>query len=556
VARWVDRTFGDEVGVAFGTLISDPTPPPATGPGRPKPRLRGTFTLTVYDKDLHRVGWIGSYLSLKVYPRHNAVGSAELVLPANHVQVTNLTTKGARLVIDYDGTFLMSGYVDGRVGEGPNVSATATFRLVDDFQLLFNVLGWPNPTGSITDQGAVTSYSKVSGPAESVVKRFVTLNAVNRLEVPHVRVAPDQHRGDTITVKMRMHPLAERLYPAVDQAGIGITVRQLNGSDSIVVDCYETVTHANALTEESGTVTKWGWSWDAPTASRGVLGGGGEGTDREYRLTRDATREDQWGWVREAFIDARDIGTDYEAAIKDVPEKRTDLKEASNEVDKANSKHEQALNELVRLRDALADADDAIADAQDAIDNAPATGPQHDRAVAAKARAVAAKARVGDAVQKAQTRANTHIDDAVDEVKDRQKDLDEKLKAEEKAQKAYDQAVDLRNRLRVDFNEDMVDRGKLKLAEAGSQYGFDVSLAETDTVRFGRPVNLGSRWPVEINGEVVSTETVKEVELSDTVSDGLVVTPSLGEGSSKPLKNLMRIVGNVVRKVNDRDARS
>ena len=291
---------------------------------------------------------------------------------------------------------------------------------------------------------------------------------------------------------------------------------QQHGGD-LVVDCFEPQTHTRRLSEAAGSILSAHWSRDAFTASRGVLGGGGEGTDREFRLAVDTTRESLWGMLRESFFDARDVGSDYESAIKDVPEKLTDLREANNEEDKAAK-----VLKLATKTYNMASA--SLEDAQDASNAAAIT-----RWTALKADALADK-------NDATTEHNA------------------KVTAQTAARTAYDVAVDLRNRLRTEFNADMTARGEQKLAEGASKYGLDVSLAETDTVGFGRPVDLGSSWPVEINGVVVSTETVKEVELSDTVADGLKVTPSLGEGSSRPLRKLMQVVGNVVRKVSDRDA--
>src|SRR6185312_7835189 len=122
---------------------------------------------------------------------------------------------------------------------GPSRASRVTLTLEDDQRILWNILGWPNPGGSITQQGAIDKYDKRSGAAETVFKGFVQANAVTRLGLPVV-VLPDRGRGSNLTIYSRMHSLADRLLPAIDGAGIGFTVDQqlVNGVPKLVVDCY------------------------------------------------------------------------------------------------------------------------------------------------------------------------------------------------------------------------------------------------------------------------------------------------------------------------------
>ena len=264
--------------------------------------------ITVYRKDFTRMGWIGNPLSVRAVARHNQVGTAEITVDAGHHQVQNLMLPGARCVITIGDEHLVGGVVENRTGRGPSTQATFTFHVQDDFRLLTDMLGWPTPTvanpnvaGAIGGQNVV-EYDVKSGPAETVVKWFVSRNAA-RLGLP-VTVAADQGRGANIRCELRMHPLTERLYPLVDQAGIGVTVRQ--GPSGLVMDCYTPTVRANPLTEESGLVVDWEWQHTPPAATRVVVAGGGEGTARMFRLAKNATLETEWGYVREDFRDARD----------------------------------------------------------------------------------------------------------------------------------------------------------------------------------------------------------------------------------------------------------
>jgi hypothetical protein len=258
------------------------------------------FRITVYTGGFGRVGWIGDPLVVRATPRHNAIGTCEITLPMSHRRVTDLVANGARVVVEYDGEHLISGRVAAYRGDR---SGRFVATIQDDFRLLHSVLGWPVPGSAITSQTAA-AYHIVSGPAETVVKTFVQANAVTRLGLP-VTVAADGARGDSIRVKMRMHPLADRLFPAVDKAGIGVTVRQVGSG--LVVDCYEPTTYPRTLKASAAVVRDWTITASAPKVTRAALGADGDGTARTFRASVDTAREAAYDDVIETFVDARDL---------------------------------------------------------------------------------------------------------------------------------------------------------------------------------------------------------------------------------------------------------
>ena len=274
------------------------------------------FTITVYDRAFTRVGWVGSPIGVQVYPRHNMLPTARLVVSADDRVAADLVAPGARVTINLGGVHLVGGPVRTARGGGPGPGGDIELDVHDDWRLLQRVLGWPVPTVSgTTVSGPIVGqdtaeYDVKDGPAETVAKWFIT-RAVTRLGLP-VIVAADQGRGAHVELKMRMHPLADRLLPAIDQAGIGVTVRQQG--DHLLVDVYEPQTSAFLITEASGIVAEWRWTQNAPAATRVVVGGAGEGTARAFRQSIDTPREVAWGDVIEVFRDARDVGGDVNPA--------------------------------------------------------------------------------------------------------------------------------------------------------------------------------------------------------------------------------------------------
>lgn len=268
------------------------------------------FTITVYGKNQNTKGTVGDPLSVVATPRHNQQPTAALTVAADHPRFGDLLAPGARVQIKYHGEHLVGGMVRMREMAGPTKTATATFQVSDDWRLLTRMLGWPVPGAALTAQ--TSEYDVRTGPAETVTKGLIAANAV-RLGIP-LTVAPDYGRGATITVQSRFHPLADRLFPAVDQAGIGITVRR--AGSSFLLDCYTPRVYPSVLTEASGVVQDWKWTHADPAAMRVVVGGKGEGTARVFTPVVDTARTAEYGDVIEVFKDATDTDTDTERVAR------------------------------------------------------------------------------------------------------------------------------------------------------------------------------------------------------------------------------------------------
>jgi hypothetical protein len=260
------------------------------------------FQLTFYDKAMTRLGWLGDPLEVQATPRHMAVGDLAVTVPLGHPKLGSLLGEGKRMVCTYHGEHLIGGMLRAWTITGGASDGTVTLNYTDDFALLYEVLGWPNPTQLINAQntGGVKE-DKVTGAAETVAKTFITRNAVTRLGLP-VTVATTHSWGSTITVAFRMVPLADNLLAPVEQAGIGLTVRQTG--TSLVVDAYQPATFPQTLTEESGIVIPGTASWAAATATRTVVAGPGVGTSREWLLRTDTGRESDYGRTIEVVTDA------------------------------------------------------------------------------------------------------------------------------------------------------------------------------------------------------------------------------------------------------------
>lgn len=244
-------------------------------------------------------GWVGRPLDLKPTIRHNLKSTATFTIEADHLRAADLMAPGARVMIYKGGVLEMSGPVRLAGGEF-TMAATMSFSVEDDFRILNNWLAWPKPAAPLTGQDV--EYRSITGPAETVVKTVMAENAA-RLGYP-LTVAPSLGRGASGTYTFRFHPAYDRLFPAVDQAGIGVTVRQ-DGA-GLLLDCYTPRDYPHRLSAENGTVTGGTYTLAAPSATRVVVGGQGDGVAREFRGFTEAARETAWNDVIEVLQDARD----------------------------------------------------------------------------------------------------------------------------------------------------------------------------------------------------------------------------------------------------------
>lgn len=234
----------------------------------------------------------------------NAVSTAEFTIDDDHPAVDAITTDGARCAVWFRGAERFRGIIRETPGDGPDGQITARIRC--DLRKLWEWQGWPVPGNAIGSQ--TSAYRTYTGPAETVAKNAIAEN-VARLGVPWT-VTGSAGRGATSRVAFRFHPLADKLIPILEANGL-IVVLAYSGS-SVVVGLRERETVPGVLTVRSGVPEGYEYNRVAPTATRIIVGGRGEGVARELKRVMSSARETEWGDIIEGFVDARntDEGAD------------------------------------------------------------------------------------------------------------------------------------------------------------------------------------------------------------------------------------------------------
>lgn len=457
------------------------------------------FRISVYDGNRVFQCQIGNPTSLSITVRHNLKGTMTMVLPLGHDKAPKLLAEKARVKVTFRGEHLISGPVTNTELKTDGGAGTLTVTVEDDFRILAEVLGWQVPASAISAQGTA-EYKVYKGNAETVLKNWVTDNAVNRLHVAGVTVAPNLNRGATIPggVPFRMHPGMDQLLPAVENAGLGITVKQ--DGTSLILDVYQPTVYPRSLSVKGRTLKSVTMTRSRPKASRAVVGGSGEGKDRYFRIVTDTAREALYGFCGEVFVDAASTGSDYLKLVKDIADANADLKEANRDVSKANN--------------ALDAANMAFENADQAYDTAQATGNS-------------------SLISSATSRRNT----AQSKVTSRLADYNAAVADQTTKQNTYNSLNGQLATSLADYQAAMDDEGTKALVENGITNGVSITLAESGIFRYGPGgFHVGDRVPVKVTDDITVTEVIRECTIQWVSPEYAAVEPQVGDLTNQPEK--------------------
>lgn len=300
-------------GSAALSLTSPTISVPTTEPERAPFRIQIYSNVYPYQK----VGEVGSYMSCEFTLRHNAIGSWKINLSPSDQSVLELARADRRITVDYRGVRVMSGEVHGIRRARDERKITNEVYGFDDKRWLERRLGYPNPLASFPADGVSFTQSTLQDAAtdnaETIIKHWVTRNAVTRHPIAGLVVAPDLGRGPTETDGPRWETLAEICFRVAQTNGLGVSLKQVD--DHLVFDVYEPATQAVRLSENLGNLRSWEYVLEAPIASRLVVGMTGEGLARKYMQKKLPASETYW-LATEKFEDITDATVDAVASTK------------------------------------------------------------------------------------------------------------------------------------------------------------------------------------------------------------------------------------------------
>lgn len=244
----------------------------------------------------------------------NNASTAFFVLDDDDKALPAIVAAGARADVRFNGREEFRGRIIATPGAGPNGHVTA--YVTDHRAKLNQWLGWPKPFAALNAQS--DEHRRYTGPLETIVKTAIAEN-VARLGTGWV-MATDQGRGPTDKIiDLRMDYLGDLLYPPLREARYGLELAYPGDVPTLDLRTPDTV--AGVLDASSGRLDTLDYSRRAPSATRAVIGGPGEGVDRKFDQVIDAAREADWADVTEVFINSArreetdDLKPDGQAAL-------------------------------------------------------------------------------------------------------------------------------------------------------------------------------------------------------------------------------------------------
>lgn len=501
--------------------------------------------LQLWDRNFSYVGTVGNIQKLDFTLRFNDVSQGEVQVIATNPYAGDLALPGMRYKLFYKGELQSTGRVTVRKAEGLSREATLTCTLTDDFVILQEVVAWPYPTGTKTQQHNA-EHDKYSGKAEGAVRHYLRRNAVDRLGMP-LTVGTANVLGGNIKLNARAVTLFDLYEPIFARRDMGVRLVHRSGT-SITVECYSPTLYPLALREDSNHIQAFTYEHKDPAGTRAFIGGSNEKRDRIFETSVNSALEGDYGTIREIFVDARDLGDDYRQAQNDRDSKYETLKERKKEWEAANAKYYASAVKADAAQDAFDNADsayDAALAYKDYIyERSDSTTTQKNRANSALTKA---SGRRSSAQSKLNSANSTNSSDAAA--------LLNAANARDTAQTQYNTAVALVATTLAAHRVELQERGAEKLAEVQPSYGFSVVLGEALNFSYGPDgVKLGDR--VTINaGTVQLTDVLSEVQLVWSAENGMVVTPKTGEIADTYEKTIAKAIGTAFKNIRRISAR-
>lgn len=246
-------------------------------------------------------GELEMYNQLDAIPRFANVGSWSLQAPATPLAL-QLGEPGWGISYVRNGKTIISGPQTLKELKFDSLTNTVIASGLSDLVKVSDKLVWPSAYPFNADD-----YDDENDYAERLIKYYVQHNATDPLRevsgVATIAIAPNLNRGTIIPAHGRFQNLLEFVQ------GMALVGGNL-GFDIIdnVFDVYEPVNRSaeQVFSVESGSVLDVNTKTYAPTATRVIVAGSGEGTARAFVKVEDNVAAERWGRHIEVFVDARD----------------------------------------------------------------------------------------------------------------------------------------------------------------------------------------------------------------------------------------------------------
>lgn len=246
--------------------------------------------------------------------RFNNVGSWKAVLPAASFVAESLRQPGAGIIVTGPEGVIFTGPTTSakKVQNTSDPEGVWEIEGVDDSILLLERLAYPDPAQPDASLQA-SAYDEITDQASAVLYHYVSANmgptAPIERKIANLTLAADSGLGSTITGRLRFEVLGAAFKNLVAPDGLGFDIKQQG--DNLVFDVYEPVDRSGdiRLDVENNRLSSSEYTYQNPRATRAIVGGQGQGIEREILEVTTAESESSetaWGRRIEVFKDQRD----------------------------------------------------------------------------------------------------------------------------------------------------------------------------------------------------------------------------------------------------------
>lgn len=236
----------------------------------------------------------------------NGVSTAFFVVDDDDEALPAILAEGARCDVWNGDVHEFRGWIGATPGAGPIGHVTV---YVEEFtQSLNEWQGWPVPSAAFDAQ--VEDHREYTGPLETVVKSAISENVARIGGAADWVVTPSTGRGPDSKIIFRFDFLGDLLWQPLKEARLGLVLSYPD--DVTTLDLRTPQTVGGELDVSSGRIDGFDFSRRGATSTRALIGGRGEGAERELLELVDTARETALGRVIETWGDARnnDEGAD------------------------------------------------------------------------------------------------------------------------------------------------------------------------------------------------------------------------------------------------------
>jgi hypothetical protein len=288
------------------------------------------LTVEVRNASLQLVGQLTAQdlVGATFITRYNNLGSWTVRLSPTQPLADVLRSPGSGLILTGPTGVIISGPTRSARLEQTTQNNVGVWIIegTDDSVVLAERLAYPDPSEEdVTLQ--TEAYDVRTGPSETVIKGYIQDNisaaSGTGRAISNLLIQSDLGRGLSVTGRARFIALQELFYPLAQTGSVGYQVIQA-GTD-IEFQVYEPrdLTASIRMDVDNGKLTRTEYSYISPQATRAIVGGSGESTDRlffEGTSTESLNAESVWGRRIEIFLDDRgtDVASDLDQKAQEL----------------------------------------------------------------------------------------------------------------------------------------------------------------------------------------------------------------------------------------------